>query len=90
VVFVAVASTLGYVFWDIAMRRGDVVLVATISYFTPLVSTLIGAVYLGVRPGPRLWMGGVLLVGAAYACRTATRALAAPRAALDETHLQGE
>jgi drug/metabolite transporter (DMT)-like permease len=71
--YVAVVSTLGYAFWDLAMRRGDLVLVATVSYFAPLLSTLIGAAYLGVRPAARLWVGGALLVAAALVCRRATR-----------------
>jgi drug/metabolite transporter (DMT)-like permease len=51
--------------------------VTTFSYFTPLLSTLIGAAYLGVRPGGGLWLGGVTLVVAAFACGGATRTEAA-------------
>jgi len=69
----SIISTLGYLFWDVAMRRGDVALVATFSYFTPMLSTLFGSVYLGVSPSPRLWLGCALIVGAALVCRLATR-----------------
>ena len=49
-------------FWDVAMRRGDVVLVAACSYLTPLFSTAVSCLYLGVRPGPGLWAGCLLLI----------------------------
>ena len=68
--FMGVAVTsLGYVFWDIAMRRGNLVLVASLSYLSPLLSALMAAFYLGVRPGPGLWAGCGLIVAGAAVCR---------------------
>ena len=55
-------TALAYALWDLAMRKGDLVLVATGSYFTPLLSTLVGCVYLKVAPSPKLWIGCALLV----------------------------
>jgi drug/metabolite transporter (DMT)-like permease len=52
----------GYRLWDRAMRRGNATLVAAGSYLTPLLSTLASCAYLGVAPGPRLWLGCALLV----------------------------
>jgi drug/metabolite transporter (DMT)-like permease len=52
-----------YVWWDLAMRRGHVIFVAACSYFTPLLSTVVSCLYLGVRPGHTLWIGCGLLVG---------------------------
>jgi len=51
-----------YALWDRAMRRGNLLLVAACSYFTPLLSTLVSCGYLGVEPGGRLWLGCVVLV----------------------------
>lgn len=51
----------GYVFWDRAMRTGNVVLVMAFSYLTPFFSTVVTCLYLGVVPGITLWVG-VLLV----------------------------
>jgi drug/metabolite transporter (DMT)-like permease len=51
-----------YGLWDAAMRRGNVALVAAGSYLTPLLSTLISSVYLGVAPTAGLWVGCGLLV----------------------------
>jgi len=67
--FMALGSSLAYMFWDRAVRKGDIVLVAAASYLTPLLSSAISALYLGVAPGPRLWLGGVLVVVGAAVCR---------------------
>jgi drug/metabolite transporter (DMT)-like permease len=55
-------TVLAYVLWDLAMRKGHLLLVAACSYFTPLLSTVVSCVYLQVAPGRRLWMGCLLLV----------------------------
>jgi drug/metabolite transporter (DMT)-like permease len=56
------ATALAYAFWDIAMRKGSLVLVAAFSYFIPLLSTLLSSLYLHVTPGLFLWLGSVLIV----------------------------
>lgn len=61
-IFLGVATYLAYRFWDTAMRKGNVVLVAAASYLTPLLSTLLSCVYLAVAPKPSLWLGCGLLV----------------------------
>lgn len=73
VLWLALASNLAYLFWDRAMRNGDLVLVAASSYFTPLLSTLVSSVYLGVVPGAKLWIGcGLVSVGAVL-CKLALK-----------------
>ncbi|MBE0566127.1 MAG: EamA family transporter, partial [Krumholzibacteria bacterium] len=62
VVLLGVATWAGYSLWDAAMRRGHAVPVAAASYLTPLLSTVASCLYLGVVPGPRLWLGCALLV----------------------------
>ena len=61
-----VVTVLAYVCWDIAMRKGDVVLVAACAYLTPFLSTLVTCVYLGSRPGPVLWLGCGLIVAGSF------------------------
>jgi drug/metabolite transporter (DMT)-like permease len=62
--FLGVATYAGYVLWDNAMRRGNVVLVAAASYMTPFLSTVVSCLYLAVVPGAGLWIGcGVLILG---------------------------
>jgi drug/metabolite transporter (DMT)-like permease len=58
----AVILAVAYLFWDIAMRRGNMVLCAAGSYLTPLLSTIVSCLYLHVMPGIGLWIGCVLLV----------------------------
>jgi len=61
--------TLAYAFWEYAVRKGNVVLLATLSYLTPVLSTGISAAVLGVVPGAGLWVAGALVVGGALVCR---------------------
>lgn len=58
----AAATAVAYLLWDVAMRKGNLLLVVAISYFTPLLSTMLSCAYLKVSPGPRLWLGCILLV----------------------------
>lgn len=62
VTFMGMATALGYLLWDMAMRKGDVVFVAACSYFTPLFSTLLICLYLQVTAGMSLWLGCLLIV----------------------------
>lgn len=55
-------TILAYAFWDRAMRRGNLVLVASASYLTPLISTIISCAYLGVEMGLGLWAAAVMLI----------------------------
>jgi len=61
-----VATALGYLFWDLAMRAGNMVLVTAFSYLTPFLSTVVVCVYLSARPTPKLWVGCVLIVAGSY------------------------
>jgi drug/metabolite transporter (DMT)-like permease len=58
----AAVTTVAYFLWDVAMRKGNLLLVAACSYFTPLLSTIVSCAYLKVPPGPKLWIGCLLLV----------------------------
>lgn len=62
IAFLGSATATAYSAWDLAMRRGNVVLIAAASYFTPLLSTLVSCLYLGVVPGARLWVGCAILI----------------------------
>jgi drug/metabolite transporter (DMT)-like permease len=64
-------TAFAYVFWDRAMRRGHMVLVAALSYLTPLLSTLVSALHLELAPGPRIWAACVLVIAGAALCRLA-------------------
>jgi len=62
VVFMGSVTALAYVLWEVAMRKGNLLLVAACSYITPFMSTLISCAYLKVTPGPRLWAGCAMIV----------------------------
>ena len=66
--FMAISSNIAYGFWERALRKGNVILVVSLSYLTPLFSTLFSSLYLGVRMGWRLWLGCALVVGGATVC----------------------
>jgi drug/metabolite transporter (DMT)-like permease len=55
-------TALAYGLWDVAMRKGNLLLVAACSYLTPLLSTLVSCAYLKVMPGSQLWGGCALIV----------------------------
>jgi drug/metabolite transporter (DMT)-like permease len=60
---------LAYVLWDVAVRKGNLVLVASLSYLTPLLSTLFSILVLGVESGPYLWSGALLVAVGAIICK---------------------
>ncbi|HUU92719.1 MAG TPA: aromatic amino acid DMT transporter YddG [Phycisphaerae bacterium] len=67
--FLAVFPTLlAYAMWDAAVRRGNLTLVASVSYLAPLLSTAISAVYLDVAVGWNLWAACGLVVAGALVC----------------------
>ena len=64
-----VSTFLAAAFWETAMRRGNVVLVAAISYLTPLLSTIMCALLLKVQPGACLWLACLLTIAGAWICK---------------------
>ena len=62
-------TILAYTFWDTAMRRGNMILVASLSYLTPLLLIIIGSIYLGVGTGLYLWLGCLLVIVGSFASK---------------------
>jgi drug/metabolite transporter (DMT)-like permease len=71
--YMVIGSNLAYAFWERAMRRGDIILVAACSYFTPLLSTIISTLYLGIVAGIKLWIGCALIITGAIVCKLAVK-----------------
>jgi drug/metabolite transporter (DMT)-like permease len=72
--YMAVFPTiLAYAFWDAAMRKGNVTLVASLSYLTPLLSIIIGTLYLGVGTGWNLWAGCLLVIAGSITCKLSVK-----------------
>jgi drug/metabolite transporter (DMT)-like permease len=61
-IVLGLVTAVAYGLWDAALRRGNLPLVVACSYFTPLLSTVVSCVYLGVSAGPQLWTGCAVLV----------------------------
>ncbi len=67
--YMAVGPNLAYVFWERAMRKGDIILVTSCSYLTPFLSTVISCLYLGIVAGIKLWIGCALIIVGAIVCK---------------------
>jgi drug/metabolite transporter (DMT)-like permease len=67
-------TLLAYVCWDSAARRGNLSLVAALSYLTPLLSVLVSSLYLDLPVRPQQWFSGVLVVAGAVLCKISIRA----------------
>lgn len=82
--YVAFGPTLiAYLFWDIAMRKGRHILLASLSNLTPLLATIMTCLFLtGVTLGWSLWLACGLIISGALLCNraiTACPVVATPR-----------
>jgi drug/metabolite transporter (DMT)-like permease len=58
-----------YVFWDVAMRHGDIALMGSAANALPITSILFAVWYLGEPLTPGLLVGGALVAAGAILCR---------------------
>ncbi|KFN51382.1 DMT family transporter [Arenimonas composti] len=71
-----VASLLGHGLYYVLVRRHPVATVMPWLLLTPVFAVALGIVFWGDRPGPRLWLGGAMVLGGilVIALRSRTRA----------------
>jgi drug/metabolite transporter (DMT)-like permease len=62
-------SAVSYLFWEIAVQKGDFVLLGALSYLVPLVSTLFACWYLSQPAGWPLVAGSIIIILAALLCK---------------------
>lgn len=62
---------LAYSFWDIGIRKGNAILISAASYFTPVLSTIMTGVFLGVTIENKIWLGCALVTIGAILCKFA-------------------
>lgn len=62
-------TILAYQFWEMAMTKGDMLLVAEVSYLTPVISTIASCIILSVFPDMSLWTGASLVIAGALLSR---------------------
>lgn len=67
-----------YALWDTGVRRGDPAVLGVASYFVPVASTLVSALYLVVVPGVHVISGAALVVAGAWLSKSALVAPATP------------
>lgn len=65
----------GYALWNLAILRGNMLLLATLSYFTPVISTLFSSIILGVVLGLSFWQGVAMVTLGSLICWWITRNL---------------
>lgn len=69
----AIAMAGGYGLWNIAIIGGNMVLLATLSYFTPILSAFFSALIFGISLGATFWQGVVMVTLASLSCWYLTR-----------------
>lgn len=73
-VFTSAAIGFGYVAWNIGILRGNVITLATASYFTPILSMLFASMLLGENLSFSFWQGVLLVCLGSICCFISTKA----------------
>lgn len=68
-----VAMAGGYALWNIGILRGNLTLLATASYFAPVLSSAFAGLWLGAALTAQFWQGAVLVTAGSLICWQATR-----------------
>jgi drug/metabolite transporter (DMT)-like permease len=63
----------GYALWNIAIIGGNMVFLATLSYFTPILSSFTSTLILGVALGHTFWQGVIFVTIGSLMCWWVTR-----------------
>lgn len=63
----------GYALWNIGILRGNLTLLATASYFAPVLSAAFAALWLGAHLALQFWQGALLVTLGSLLCWQATR-----------------
>ena len=63
----------GYALWNTAILGGNMVFLATMSYFTPIFATLLSSVILGLSLTMTFWQGVCMVTIGSLACWWVTR-----------------
>jgi drug/metabolite transporter (DMT)-like permease len=72
-VYIGVVFALSYACWETGIQKGNMILLAAISYFTPVFSMLFMCAWLKTVPESGFWIGVALVVAGSLVCWTATR-----------------
>lgn len=72
----------GYALWNLGILRGNLTLMASASYFTPVLSSLFAMIWLTTPLGSAFWQGVAMVTGGSLLCWLATRELSGAIAAV--------
>ena len=67
------AMAAGYALWNVGILNGNLTLLATASYFTPVSSTFFAAIWLSTRLTMTFWQGVAMVTAGSLICWAATR-----------------
>lgn len=70
---VGMAMGAGYAAWNVGILRGNMTLLATASYFTPVLSAVFAALVLNTALTANFWQGVVMVTAGSLICWRATR-----------------
>ncbi|MFW0855810.1 aromatic amino acid DMT transporter YddG [Cronobacter dublinensis] len=73
--FMGLSTATAYAAWNYSIQHGNMTLLATASYFTPVLSALLASLWLGLAPGIAFWQGVAMVVAGSLLCWLATRNL---------------
>ncbi|MGM3225925.1 aromatic amino acid DMT transporter YddG [Dickeya zeae] len=71
--FIGGSTALAYAAWDTGIQRGNMALLATASYFTPVLTTLMAALWLQTTPSVTFWQGVIMVTLGSLLSWLATR-----------------
>ncbi|OEF06996.1 aromatic amino acid DMT transporter YddG, partial [Vibrio crassostreae] len=72
-VLAGVCMGAGYALWNTAILGGNMVFLATMSYFTPIFATLLSSIILGLSLSMTFWQGVCMVTIGSLACWWVTR-----------------
>ncbi|MEI7369289.1 aromatic amino acid DMT transporter YddG [Pectobacterium sp. 1950-15] len=72
-IFMGASTALAYSAWNIGIQHGNLTLLATASYFTPVLSTFLAALWLNITPAVSFWQGVAMVTAGSLLCWYATR-----------------
>lgn len=67
------AMAVGYALWNLGILRGNMTLLATVSYFAPVLSSAFAALWLGAALTVQFWQGALMVTAGSLICWMATR-----------------
>ncbi|MEG3113084.1 aromatic amino acid DMT transporter YddG [Pantoea sp. T14] len=75
VLFMGTSTAIAYSAWNHGIQHGNLTLLATASYFTPVLSASLASLWLGLTPALAFWQGVLMITLGSIVCWLATRRL---------------